>query len=234
MYSFTSRIRYSEVNRKKELDLSAIINYFQDCTIFQSEDSMVGIDFVENTNCAWMLSSWQIIVNRYPKLGETITSGTWAYDFDNLYGYRNFTLTDSNNEICAYANSTWILVDLVHLHPTRLTESVISAYPIEERFDMDYAERKIAIPKELQEGDPITVVSSNLDTNNHVNNGQYIKMAEEFLPDNFNIKEMRADYRVSALLGDIIYPKYHITDKECTVVLCQNNNKPYTIIKFIS
>ena len=37
MYSFKSRVRYSEVGEDKKLSLNGIINYFQDCSTFQSE-----------------------------------------------------------------------------------------------------------------------------------------------------------------------------------------------------
>ena len=234
MYSFTSRVRYSEVDINRQLDLAGIINYFQDCTTFQSEDLCVGIDYMNNVNRAWMLSSWQIIVNRNPVFGETITTSTWAYDFDSMYGYRNFTITDKENMICAYANSIWILVDLNTGHTIKLNEEITSVYQLEDRINMEYAPRKIKAPCDSQEGQPIIVVNSFLDTNNHVNNGQYIKIAEEFLPDDFITHEMRADYRVSALLGDTIIPKYTLSDKECIVSLCKPNGKPYAIIQFIA
>ena len=42
---------------------------------------------------AWILSAWQIVVNRYPKLGERIRVSTWAtdcrLDFSDL---RNFKM----------------------------------------------------------------------------------------------------------------------------------------------
>ncbi|WP_310601954.1 acyl-[acyl-carrier-protein] thioesterase [Anaerosporobacter sp.] len=234
MYSFTSRIRYSEVDINKKLDLAAIINYFQDCTTFHSEDLQIGIEHMSEMNFSWMLSSWQIIINRSPVYGETITTTTWPYGFDSMFGYRNFTITDTSNAVCAYANSIWILVDLNTGHPIKLTNSITSAYPLEDGLDMEYAPRKIKLPKESQEEQPIQVVRSFLDTNNHVNNGQYIKIAEEFLPKDFIIHEMRADYRTSALLGDTIIPKCSITDKECIVTLCQPDGKPYAIIQFIA
>ncbi len=234
MYSFTNRVRYSEVDINRQLDLAGIINYFQDCTTFQSEDLHVGIDYMDEVNRAWMLSSWQIIVNRNPIFGETITTSTWAYDFDSMFGYRNFTITDKSDDVCAYANSIWILVDLNTGHPIKLNKELTSAYPLTDRINMDYAPRKIQIPPDLQEGQPIIVVSSFLDTNNHVNNGQYIKIAEEFLPEDFITHEMRADYRASALLGDTIIPEYMISDKECIVTLCKPNGKPYAVIQFIA
>lgn len=42
MYEMKARIRYSEVGTDGKLMLSALVNYFQDCSTFQSEDLGVG------------------------------------------------------------------------------------------------------------------------------------------------------------------------------------------------
>jgi acyl-ACP thioesterase len=180
------------------------------------------------------MSSWQIIVNRFPTLGDEITTGTWAYDFNTMYGYRNFIMRDSNNNICAYANSIWVFIDTEHNKPSKLTPEFATCYPIEDRYPMNYAPRKINVPTDIISRDPFLVVQSNIDTNNHVNNGQYIRMAEEYLPPSFVIRQMRADYRSSAVLGDTIIPKVSTTDNSCTVILSSLDDKPYAIVEFLS
>ena len=47
MYSFESRIRYSEVDQNQELSVTGIINYLQDCSTFQSEDLNLGITYLQ-------------------------------------------------------------------------------------------------------------------------------------------------------------------------------------------
>ena len=46
MYSFDSRVRYSEVDEDRKLSLTGVINYMQDCSTFQSEDLNMGIDYL--------------------------------------------------------------------------------------------------------------------------------------------------------------------------------------------
>ena len=81
MYSFNARIRYSEVGGDRKLSVPGIVNYLQDCSTFQSEDLKMGIDYLEKNRRAWWLSSWQIVVERYPQLGEEIVVSTWPYCF---------------------------------------------------------------------------------------------------------------------------------------------------------
>ena len=73
---------------------------------------------------------------------------------------------------------------------------------------MDYASRKIALPKETKAGTPFPVRRYHIDTNEHVNNCQYVQMAQEILPDPEGIFKMRAEYKKSAVYGDMIYPEY--------------------------
>lgn len=74
---------------------------------------------------------------------------------------------------------------------------------------MDYAPRKIKKPINGKEYPSFAVRPHHLDTNHHVNNGQYVLMAQEYLPADFTVKQMRAEYKNQAKLGDIIVPSVH-------------------------
>ena len=78
MYEIKTRVRLSEVSADGCMTLPGIINTFQDASIFQSEDLGVGTKYLEEHKKAWILSSWQVEVRRYPKLGETVSTSTWA------------------------------------------------------------------------------------------------------------------------------------------------------------
>ena len=93
MYTFDSRIRYSETDETGALSLLGVINYMQDCSTFQSEDIGLGVEYLEKKKRAWLLSSWRIVIDRYPVLGERIKIGTWATSSKGIYGYRDFVWT---------------------------------------------------------------------------------------------------------------------------------------------
>ena len=76
-YSFTSRIRYSEIGEDGNLTLPGLINYFQDCSTFQSEAIGEGVAELKKRGCAWVLSAWQIHVRRYP---------SWRNSPGRIYG----------------------------------------------------------------------------------------------------------------------------------------------------
>ena len=77
MYAFDSRIRYSEIDYDEKITLPGIINYFQDCSIFHSESIGFGVSRHKEEERGWVLSGWQIVVERYPALGENVKVCTW-------------------------------------------------------------------------------------------------------------------------------------------------------------
>lgn len=231
MYSFDSHVRYSEVGEDKNLTLNGIINYFQDCSTFQSEELKVGVRQLEAMHRVWVLSSWQIVIDRYPALCEKIHVSTWPYYFQGFCGYRNFTMTDQEGKLLAWANSLWSFLDTQTGRPARVPGEIVKCYELEEKLDMKYASRKVPMPKNGEAAEPFAVQKHHLDTNHHVNNGQYIQMAREYVPEDFRIRQMRAEYKKSALLGDMIYPVTALEDGRYTVGLCDEIGKPYAVIE---
>ncbi len=232
MYTFDSRIRYTEINHfKSTMNPSSIINYFQDCSTFQSEDLNLGMSYLVDKKRVWLLASWNLQILNQGTLGDYITIGTWPYAFNGFYGYRNFIMKDKSNNILSVADSIWVYMDTENKCPAKVPKDN-SGYVLEPAYPMEHKNRKIAIPNNLASYPSFPVIKSNIDSYNHVNNGQYIKMAEEFLPDDFIVSNMRVEYKTQALLGDVIYPRIaHIDDKYC-IVLDSDEQKPYAIVDF--
>ena len=193
-----------------------------------------GIEYLKKTRHAWWLSSWQIIIDRYPVLGEEIVISTWPYDFKGIYAYRNFTIQDKAGNYLVRANSIWFFYDLEAERPARIRLEDVERYGTgEERLDMEYAPRRITVPEEYEEKEPILVMKHHLDTNHHVNNAQYVEIVREFLPEHFQIGEMRVEYKKAAVLGDVIYPKVKIKDHQAVVALENEQGKPYAVVQFM-
>lgn len=230
-YAFESRVRFSEVDHHRRITLPAIINYFQDCSTFQSEELDLGLSFCERRKRAWVLSSWQVEVERYPELGEAIRVRTWASGFQGLYGYRNFCLEDEAGHMAAYAHSVWVYVDTEKGRPVKALPEDIEKYGTGEPLDMEYESRKITLPKQAEEQPSFLVRKYHIDTNEHVNNCQYVQMAMELLPEAEEVFHMRAEYKKSAVYGDRICPKLAVEKDRRVVELCDETGKPYAVVE---
>lgn len=231
MYSFGSRIRYSEVNSHGHITLSSIIDYFQDCSSFQSEELGVGIDYLTAQGLVWVLSYWQIEVNRYPRMGEEVKVSTWPYGFKGFFGYRNFTMEAGAGEMLAYANSVWTLLDMRQGRPAKLTPKMQETYRLSPQLAMECESRKVAFPEEMDAREPFPVHKYHIDTNKHVNNGKYVSMAQEYLPSGFRTWKMRAEYKKAAVYQDMIYPYVAENQGKITVKLADGAGNPYAIVE---
>lgn len=231
-YQFASRIRFSEADHHQRITLPAIINYFQDCSTFQSDALGCGIDACRERARGWVLSSWQVEVERYPKLGEEIRVRTWACGFEGLYGYRNFCMETPDGQIAAWAYSVWVYMDMEKGRPARVDPEEAERYGYGEPLEKEYAPRKIRLPKEAIEQPDFPVRRYHIDTNEHVNNCQYVQMALEFIPAPQEVVKMRAEYKKSAVFGDRIYPRYAKEEDREVVELCDAKGSPYALVEF--
>lgn len=231
IYSFSGRIRYSEVGEDGRLTLYSLINYFQDCSTFHAEDSAVGMGWMAKKHLAWVLAAWQIRVEEYPALGDRVLTSTWAYGFRSCLGYRNYSMETEDGRRLAIANSEWVLMDLQKGRMVKVPQELANAYGIEadHRLTEDLGSRKIQVPAQGEDQAPFDVQEYHLDTNHHVNNGQYIQMAAAYLPPDLKIRSMRAEYKMQAHLGDRIYPRVSQEEEGYFVTLNQEDGTPYFI-----
>lgn len=232
MYEMKSRVRYSEVGADKKLTLISLIDYLQDCATFHSEDLGIGIHYLAEKEMAWVLVSWQIVIERYPEFGENITIQTWPYGFRSFYADRNLVVRGEDGEVITKANSLWLLINLKTGHPMKPLPEQVEKYIIEPKIDMEYAPRKIKQPEIFDEIEPVEVYRHMIDTNGHVNNGQYVLIAHEMLPEGFKVSQIRTEYKNSAVLGDIMYPKTGMLDGAFIVRLDNEQGKTFAVIEF--
>lgn len=231
-YTIESRVRFSEIDHRRQMTLPAIINYFQDCSIFQSEQIGYGLEYLKERKRAWMLSSWQIAVNRYPKMGEHIVVSTWATGFKGICGDRNFCMKDENGETVAYADSLWVYMDLNKKRPVKPDDEEKEAYGVSEPLDMGVSERKICLPENMKELPSFFVQRYHIDTNEHVNNCQYVQMALEACREEITAGRLHVEYKRSAVYKDEIIPKTGTCGDRTVVELCGTDGKPYAVVEF--
>ena len=233
MYTFDGRIRYSQVDRTRRLTVEKTIDYFQDCSTFQSEDLGVGLDYMKARHCAWVINYWQIEFLRRPVLGEKVLIGTMPYEFKSILGMRNFWMETADGEKLTLANSVWSLLDMEKMYPMRIPSELEEKYKISPRLEMKYSPRKIAVPK--TGGEPmeeITVRFHHLDTNRHMNNAQYVHFAAMYLPAEAEVGELRVEYRKQAMLGEHITPVlYRPADDLLLVSMDGADGKPYAVVE---
>lgn len=252
MYSFKSRVRYSELAADKRLSLVSIINYFQDCCTFEAEDKEVGLQWLNDHHTSWMLTNWQIHILRRPEFCEDIEIITWASGFKFFIGRRSFLIRSISGEPLVYALSDWAYVNVVENRPEKdVPPKELEVYgldvPIEKRFsefDIPVSEEQQILKGKIDTSfmkdidisgvsNSIVVSGEHLDTNNHVNNAQYVAIAATQLPADYKTNIFRAEYKMQSKLGDVLYPVVKTTDEGYIVVLNDGDGNAKLVCEFL-
>ena len=233
MYKMEGRVRYSECATDNKIKIPAIINYFQDCTTENSEKIGVGHDFLVKRKRAWILNSWQVEINRRPTVREEIDVFTWATGFKGVFGPRDFCMKTSEGEELARAHSLWVYIDTESGRPVKPTEDEIAVYEMGQPLSMEEVSRKIKVPEGAIKVDTFPVHKYHIDTNAHVNNSRYIELACEALPEDFEVKKLRVEYKKAAVLGDRMVLKRVIEEERIVAELCDEDGNTYAIVEFI-
>ena len=132
-------------------------------------------------------------------------------------------------EVCAYANSIWFYVDTKKGKPVKYEQEEGTGFEIDEEFPMEKADRKIVIPENTEKiikADRLKVRESHLDSNYHMNNREYVKIALDFMPESFeinNLRQIRVEYKKAAVLGEIMVPVYYFDTENKKVFVSLEN-----------
>ena len=206
-YGYDKRIRYSECDGVGVLRYDALVDIFQDCTTFQSEDIGLGLTKLLGMDLGWMLSYWQIDIDKLPSLGDNVYIGTVPYGLKGCIGSRNFYMK-SGDDMIIKSNSIWVLMNLQKQMPEKIPDEMYECYDIEEKLDMEYLPRKIKIPElSITHTSRFTVEKFFLDSNGHMNNAWFVRLAQVAFPEipkDRHLSRICVEYKKQARLHDVI------------------------------
>ena len=232
MYIFDSRIRYSETDYNGKLKLSSLVDYFQDCSTFHSKEENLGIEKELENKRAWVITYWQIEIERYADLYEEITIGTFPTKFKGFLGHRNFFMKDKDDCMIAKASSIWVYMDTEKKRPIRIPDEELEKYKGESLFEMEDRGRKVQRGLSPMAKEPFIVRREHIDRNEHVNNCRYIEMASEYIKKDAKVKKLCVEYTNQARYKDMIYPYVSEEEDRTVVELSDKDNNPYAVIEF--
>ncbi|MDE6914908.1 MAG: acyl-[acyl-carrier-protein] thioesterase [Lachnospiraceae bacterium] len=233
MYSYEMNAGYSVMDESLRMKVTSILDCFQDAAIFEAENGgRINTQYLKEKCLVWLLSAWQIVIDRRPALNERITITTSPYDFKGFLGYRNFTIEAADKTVLVKAASIWTLLDTQRLVPAKPTQELLDGYDLSEKLAMDYAPRKIAVCGEGVEQEPFPVRKYQIDSNRHVNNVEYVKMALEFVGEPDRILELRVEYKKAAHYGYLIVPVVYGSDGKMQVQLKDTKDGLFAVVAF--
>lgn len=221
MYSIDSIVTTSACDENGCLKLFSAFQMMQDCSEMWIDSEPVVRDTFSKLGMAQLLASRQVEIVRVPRYKERLRTVTTVFEVEPMYGYRNTFIYDSDGNACYRTWSMGAFVDRQTGHLQRVPQDALSSVYIEPQKDMTYLDRRVLLPKDLQLQKQISVAvtHNDIDYNRHMNNANYIRVAMEYLPDNFKYNSVRVEFRRPARYGDEIVP--YICQKDASTFFVQ-------------
>ena len=207
MYSLKYKVTTSTCDSEGRLKLYSALQMMQDCSEMWIDSEPGMKQYFAEQNMAQLLASRQVEVIRVPEYKEELTVTSTVYGMKPMFGFRNTFIYDAEGNPCYKTWSMGAFVDKSNGKLKRVDDATIASMTLEPQLEMTYKDRRIILPQE--DGttlDPIRVLRADIDYNKHLNNANYIRMAMELLPVDFEVKGLRVEYRVPAKLGDQLIP----------------------------
>ena len=220
MYSLSYKVTTSTCDSEGRLKLYSALQMMQDCSeMWIDTEPAIGRYFQEQ-GMAQLLASRQVEVLRVPRFKEELTVTTSVYEVKPMYGFRNTFVYDAQGRPCYRTWSMGAFVDMATGRLKRIADEALASLTLEPRLDMTYRDRRIAVPREGGVAmEPVGVMRADIDYNRHMNNANYVRLAMELLPQDFDVQGLRVEYRVPAKLGDRLVPTLYAVDGGYVVAL---------------
>lgn len=216
------------------MTLTGAMDVIQDCSMLWMESEPFFRDYLAANGLGMFLISRQADFVRLPDYGENITVKTGIFDRNKFFGYRNTVLCGEDGSPCVLTWCIGVFVSMVTGRMASLPQAQIERVTRDPKVDMEYLDKKIIVPK--LPGDrlePLVVRRSDIDLNRHMNNAKYIEAALEYLPENFRVGRLRAEYKRPARLGDRLYPRrIEAPSGKRYVLLADTQDSPYAVVEF--
>ena len=184
----------SDVSCLGIIKLRNLLNYFQDTASIAVQNIEGSTTELIAKGYAWVLTKYEIeFLERLPALDEKFFIHTF-HDSNHAYNsLRIFQVTNSNNDLIAWAKTSWLLLDFAAGRPVK------PAVHLPELLERDCKEIDPEfkdIPKMPDEFNEIEqpVRFHDLDYNSHVNNAVYFEWIFEATPLDLMTHELKSVY----------------------------------------
>lgn len=209
-YSFNHTIACYEADANKVMRPTAMLNMMQEAANVNATSLGFGYDKMIETNTAWVLSRIHLRFKRYPQWRDNVTLKTWHKGMAKLFYLRDFVLSDADGETLAEATSSWLIIDMNTRRLVRNSDLATSPDKCTKEDAIAEPAEKVMLPvdiePELVRKHPVTW--SEIDSNGHVNNVNYVMWAIDAVKSEDikerQIKEMLINYDAEVMPGDTV------------------------------
>lgn len=206
------KIPYYSVDSKLNLSISSIFNYIMEIGSVHSDNVGMTNERLVELGYTWMLYQLRININKFPKAQEEISVNTWISKSDKLKSQREVNIVDKNGGILVEGTLVWLVIDIAKMRAVKIPEVIKEAYKVEGN---ESKEEFLNLSKLIieEEGNDITVYKSDIDYNQHVNAGVYLRwIVDSIKLDNDKLQSIEILYKDQTFIEDKVNIKCQKTE----------------------
>lgn len=184
IYRDTFLIPYDMVDVNNHVKLPKLLSHCLFVSGKQSYELGRSDDYIlEQFNLVWIITDYEVTINRLPQFTETITIETEAISYNKFFCYRTFKIFDEAGELLLDVLTYFALLDPKTRKVSPILEEIVSVYKAE------FVKKMKRAPKMNQLEDASSrlyhVRYFDIDMNGHVNNSIYLDWMYDVLGYDF-------------------------------------------------
>ncbi|MGT2907165.1 acyl-ACP thioesterase domain-containing protein [Streptococcus dentiloxodontae] len=212
-FKMTYQVPFYETDVNHNVKLSTLLSVALQVSSKQSEELGNADDYVYKTyNLVWVITDYDITIDRLPVYNEIVTIETEAVAYNKLFCYRDFYIYGEKGDKIMTIGSTFVLMDYDTRKVAEVPDDLVAPY------ESDKIKKILRGPKyKLLENAEHTfyhVRYFDLDMNGHVNNSKYLEwMLDVFELDfltNYIPKKIHLKYVKEIHHGNDIHSAYQL------------------------
>ncbi|MGE4291349.1 MAG: acyl-[acyl-carrier-protein] thioesterase [Desulfovibrio sp.] len=191
-------VRVDECGPDGRAGIGTIGNYLQEIAWRHATLLGYGREDLLEKNVAWVMTRMRIQMDGYPLPGEEIRVLTWPSAKDKHLAYRDFRISDANDQMMGRCTTAWAYMDIAERKMVSFHEDG-APMPYSGERSLEFERRSVSRMKDAEHSVGLTSRRSDMDVNGHVNNVHFIEWALESVPDawleDFFLREMDISFR---------------------------------------
>jgi acyl-ACP thioesterase len=183
-----------------------LMKHFQEIASMHAERMGLGMGWMMKNGLIWVLVDMRLGIVRMPRWKESCTIYTIPSGYDSLRAFREFIVTDGEENQIVKGSSVWMVLDMKKKRPMP-TEDLDFNFPKDGKRNFSGILRS-GMPDSMDLIGDLVVEESSIDLNGHVNNTEYVRWAvdsirrTETTPPPLN--NLLMSYKAEVFKGDTI------------------------------
>lgn len=182
-------IPFDMTDVKQEIKISQFISHCLAVSGRQSEAiGRSDVDVFEQYGLVWIVTDYELTINRLPRYSETVTIETEAVSYNKFFCYRKFFIYDQAGQLLLDILCYFVLIDFKSRKASPVPDELIAPYQSEKVKKIQRAPKYQELIN--PESKDYRVRYFDIDMNGHVNNGKYLEWMYDVLDYEFLLQHI--------------------------------------------